>query len=718
MTRKAQVEFMAVIGIVALILVIAYYTYSTGTLFSQPVPQGVAQEQKLVIDTITTQGIAGADLAVKWVERQGGFITPDLSNSVLFNMMAVPYWEKCSDTSMKPSIIDIRNRIERAVKNYINNSLYYKTDWFGRNVSLDLSKMTVRANILDEKIDFMVNLTGTVNGYSLQGPMTFSMPTRLGRIYQFASDFVAENRAKRALEYFTITSIYFSSEVATQGALTQCGDSIYQSGYETKTGLEHAIKYTLANTLWWTTMPAASDKSKTYSFDTVNGRRYPNLDIGFYLPDGFALSPAGSLSVSNDKYVAQAFIFTITECIAIYNWKYSVGYPVVVSVKDQLTGDRFNFAVYVYVNDMKPGVCSGSSTPTGGGAAEPGPCDNLGCYSRFRVVDTAGLPLTGATASFAGCPVGASNSDGYIEGPTACGSYQLSVARNGYDAYTTANMSNINNTYTLYKMINLTMNLSFVDINSVDESAGAPRPYSYWNDPLEYNRCSVSPVTGSVTTNLSSDRGGVNIIPNIDRAASHPTDCTANPSCVTCFAGDVTDSSACSACSACMSSGFVYRSQFSTDSVSGGTYAVNVHAVDMGLTKPKGAFYVPAYAIPETDTKLNLYVPVNESGVNFIDIPPRVVLADKLRNKCSIEPVASGTSYYGSSVTMSGCSCGQLREMAARELGSCITASKLGELFWPSNTTGWANPNTVTWSCDMNSVRGNVTACGYALRGC
>ena len=305
----------------------------------------------------------------------GYFTTTSITDGTAFNQMRVPYWQKCGNAGLKPSLNQIKTRIEAAMKDYLVSSLGGKTDYFGRNVSLDLSKMVVKETIFDDKIDFVINVTGRVNGYALQTPAAFSVPTKLGKIYEFASNFVQDNANKRFIEHYTITTMYMSDGenggLYTQGGLTQCGDNIYQSGAETNRGIYNSIKYTLANTGWWQPMRAITGKSKYYTIESVMGRTYPQFEIGLYMPDGFAISGSGSLSVSNDKYAAQGFIFTITQCFATYDWKYSADFHVIVSVKDVSTGNRFNFAFEAAINSMLPGTCS-LATSSGGGSGGGG----------------------------------------------------------------------------------------------------------------------------------------------------------------------------------------------------------------------------------------------------------------------------------------------------------------------------------------------------------
>lgn len=687
---KAQIELMAILGIVAVIVVIAYYALTTGTVFPSPVPQAVSQEQNMIKDAIIIEGKKGADLAIKWLEQQGGFITPNINNSVVFTKVAVPYWQKCGDSSMKPTLGQITERLEGAVRGYINYSLHDKKEYFGKNVSFDLGRLSVSANILDNKVDFAVSLPTTVQGYAVQQPLAFSIPTKLGEIYEFGKRFADENAGKRMLEHFTIATIYFSGELETQGALTRCGESIYQSGEMISRGLRNAITYTLANTLWWQPMPDESAGSKTYSIESVGGKKYPQLGVGFYLPDGFSLGPSGPLSISNNMHVARASVFDIPVCIAVYNWKYSVSYPAVVRVRDDLTGNNFNFAVLVEVDEMEPGDCLGIRT---GGAAAA-----MNCSAELKVVDSSGRPVEGASANFAGFLIGRSDSSGMIRGDVICGSHELAIQKAGYRMLKSDSITDINGTHTLFRQPLLNINFSSVDMKDANGTAHEPNGMA---SPLSYSKCAVSRADEPVWMNLSSARENY-IISNADIDASDTADCSASENCALCRATNGAD--ACRQCAVDCGSGVAYKPYASVDYAAEGSYSVDAGMADAARNILKGGFFTN-YDVPEADTALNVYIPL---GYNLsVYISGRAELADNMRSKCGIAPITTGS--YGSLINMAGCSCTQLKGMMERELGSCIEAGSITSMFQNLSST---------WGCTRPDVIAAINSCGFRVTGC
>jgi hypothetical protein len=329
------------------------------------------------------------------------------------------------------------------------------------------------------------------------------------------------------------------------------------------------------------------------------------------------------------------------------------------------------------------------------------------------VADQNGVPLSGAEASFGGFTIGGSDSGGRITGGMPCGSYQLRVSKSGYDFYTTANTTNPNGTYALYKKIGLTLNMSFVDMNGTDDPHGAAEPYpNMWLGQLSYERCAVSPAASSVTVNLTSGRMQY-MIPNLDSAASTNTDCAANTNCITCTVSP-SNSAACAACLACRSSGFVYRPVVSVDYVTGGGYAFNVQELGAGMSSVKGALYTN-YNVPFSSSTLNIYIPSGSDALLFNDIAYREQLVDKLRRDCLMEPIVANTTTYGSVIRMTGCSPSQLRAMIGNELGSCINTAQLDNLFQASSTLP-----TATWifKTAKADVLAAIRGCGYTVTGC
>jgi hypothetical protein len=682
--RKGQAEYIVLVGIILVIAVISYFALSTGSIFPKILPPGIEQEKKLVEDSVTNVGRQGADLAIQWLEQQGGYLTPDLSESVIFTQVAVPYWQKCG-TAMIPEKTDIRDRLQTSVKNYILNSLLNKSDYFGKNVTFDLQGMYVQANMLDNKIDFSVYMPTTIQGHSIPQPYTFSVPTRFGEIYEFGKRFAQENAQNRFLDHFTINTIYFSGDLETQGVLTQCGQGIYQSGPDIEKGLENVITYTLANTIWWQPMPSADDESKMYAIESVGGMTYDHLDIGFYLPDDFDLQGSFPMHMTNaDSSAAAPIIFIMPVCFAPYNWKYSVDYPVIVRVRDDLTGHHVNFVVLVDVDEMMPGDCS----PFIG----VGSLIDRNCSARIKVIGRDGQPIENVSATFGRYYIGESGEDGIIAGPISCGNANLTLNQDGYGLHTLERtIQNINSTYTLFKTPTFDMNFRQVDISSEYRiiNVGMIQQQIHL-----YDQCEINPTTNQILTDLSSTRGDF-FITNIDPDNSN-YDCLNSQECQTCR---TTMNSA--DCNACITSCQINVKPFTiVDYVPGDVYQIDTEMWDFSLIKAMGGFDI-RYNIQENNQTYYMYVPTK--SMPYISDSDKNALTRDIRIKCQIEPIDT-IEHTGIIRMVIGCSCAELQNMVSSEMASCLNPTERNALF--------------SGGCNVNNVKDVLrNKCGYEVIG-
>ncbi len=504
---KAQIEFIAILGVIIILVVAAFYALQISQNAANPVPSGTGAEQSLVKDRI--EGIIrdGALLSVKWMESQGGSVLPDFGNSVSFTRVMVPYWQKCGNTYV-PSLETLTQRLENATRNYIARSLQNRTETvLGKDVAVSLEDSKVTASILDNKIELMVSLPTTVQGYAIQQPYRVSIPTKFGEIYGFMKSYAEEAAKNRYIELFLINSIYFSStksegggvhaELPTVGALTECGETLDRSSAELSTSMEELVEYTLANVQWWAPAPAVSQSAKVYTIESLKGKTYSQLNPLFMVDDNFGISIGQSVHLTNPKPLAKAdLIFTQFEttglCLGTYSISYSFRTPVILRVQDDLTNNPFNIATLVDINDLMPGSCGemptpqyctynpdGSTSCTGSGTPPALDCGN--CTARMKIVLPDGSPARGASALFGGCMLIA-DSSGFAEGPVSCDAGDLLIS---YAAGTAAELyqrrscsilpSALNDTISLYKYPKLVIH--FREVNLTTCNAGATSNY-------------------------------------------------------------------------------------------------------------------------------------------------------------------------------------------------------------------------------------------------
>lgn len=530
-SRKAQASFVMLLAVLLLVAIVVYYAFQG--IEPPPVP---GDEDRAVSDMIEGIITSGAELALKAMEYQGGYLTPP-EESVALQYIGVPYWQMCQN-DMSPAADEIEVRFKKAIEYYMNNHTRDIEMFFGKNLSIsNVSRVDVR--LLDNRIDLDVYMTTLFEGRRISQPYSVSVPTIFKQLFDFAKDTIAEinkppSQGGRMLETFTITSIYNSEYLPTIGALTRCGESIHLSSQEISERLQTIAAYVRINTKWWET---TSDYGY-YAIGSVNSNTYQNLEPRILFPDGFSVESSGNVHITNNDYISDLPL--VPYCITVYGIKYSFGYPVIINLKDPETGYDFNFAVYVNVDDMLPGDCDASAT-------EPTPfkdeCSDLPCNARIRVVDCNNNPLQGANAYFGGCLIGSSDADGWIESPILCGTRKLEIYYNaGYQYYseTVSSSGLVEVTYRLCKVNDLVVHFDEMEI--LGDSSGStchpcasptdcPGPAeSYTCMPRNTGNCTFITFTSKDTGKSYSvnDADNQNLPPgcdDYDYAESHVDEC-------------------------------------------------------------------------------------------------------------------------------------------------------------------------------------------------
>lgn len=431
--RKAQTEMIIIVGVILLAAVAILYATQQFFPFN-PVPSGVAQTQKAVKDSFLTLAKNSAERTLRIMFEHGGYLSPEvlqepftIPESTVFSGMGVPYWTKC-EADVSPSKEEVTSWMETAITLSLEKNIDSLQASFSKDVSFDISKLRVDAIVLDNKVDVTINLPTVVEGYSLQQPYTLSIPTKFGRIFSFAEDFTQEAISTRLLEYNTLASLYFSPlapdgepRVPTYGFLQDCGQTLYRTPEDISRGVKDSVFYTLASTLWWKPRPLDQSQAQVYSIPLVNGKAYTDLSPTFHLPDDFNFRFTSPIIFSNNKFDYSSIgpFFTFT-CFLGYVQKYSIDFPVILQVKDDLTGYIFSFASFVHIvdpggeNHMTPGSCTSLSTSSS--------CTDLACNAHITVRDLNGQPVKNVRAYYQDCNIGTSDSNGIITGPVSCGS--------------------------------------------------------------------------------------------------------------------------------------------------------------------------------------------------------------------------------------------------------------------------------------------------------
>lgn len=371
---KAQVEFIAVLIFLILIVVIAY------TSFFKPetdvgMPSAVKRKMNAISDYFT--GMAGrvSGEMISEIEYQGGYdyASKAPGGNVTFLGGPVPVWQRCGRSFIPPKE-DLEKTIASKMEDYIKTHGPEATEVFGEQVSFDFSKLDVTAKIRESDVDISIDLPTSVGKYPVREPYKISYPTSLGRIYSFASDFSRSQGENRYFENFLLASIYLSREdelpllptfdIMTSGVIFRSSESLTEN-------LAQTINHSITNILLWQGMSDQSgDRNpKAFSIQSVSGKQYPDLNppgpsdgIEFLMPDGF------SINITEDfQWVADGKFIESVECdkftyeshyLTSYNLDYNITYPIVVRMFDPILGSHFQFAVLASIDDdMQPGGC-------------------------------------------------------------------------------------------------------------------------------------------------------------------------------------------------------------------------------------------------------------------------------------------------------------------------------------------------------------------------
>jgi hypothetical protein len=464
--RKAQFEFVAIAGIIFIAAVVIALTYQAVTApLPSPVPSAIAEEQKILKASMEILAKNGAEEVIRIAERQGGYMTPQVLREdfnvrpfAFFMKNGVAYWQKCG-TSYYPSVEQIQESLETGLYEYLLRTLEGNGTVSGKRVELSLKAMTVDARILDQKVDFTIDLPTKIENYTLREKYTVSVPTDFGRIYKFASALSDELAENRAFDIFTISSLWLSESLPTMGMMNECGEAIVMTTDEVSAGLESAARHVVTSTRLWEPMDA-SQGIKHYSIETVKGQRFQDLDISFWLADDFEVTTYDPIVIVNSDINIKSEMAVVPYCIKPYANYYSLTYPIIVNVKDRLLGTDFNFAVLVNVDSMKPGEC----TLTG---RRP-ECGEQGCTAKVSVVDGWGVPVEGATVSFGGCYYAKTDAFGSGEAQIDCGPENITVTKGGRYFPFSGEVAeeDINGTYVLHNIPDIEISLYTVNLTT------------------------------------------------------------------------------------------------------------------------------------------------------------------------------------------------------------------------------------------------------------
>jgi hypothetical protein len=589
---------------------------------------------------------------------------------------------------------EITRNFELSVAKHIKDNMKEVSDFFGKNVTFDANSVSVDANILGwnkgeaKRIDVSLTLPTRVDGYDMPAqyhPYRHSIDTRFGEIIRFASDYAKDNAANRNMEIFTIYGTYFSAvepdgfgRLPTSGVLTECGQVLHRDPQQINGHLYDLINYVITQLRWWGVMTTDHEIPKIFAIQDLNGEEYRDLDIYLRLSDGFAFDTHKVIMVTNNKPLVTSSVLTPPVCVQEFNMGYDIDYPLIISVKDEETGNFFNFASHVFVESqglqMYPGSCSSITSPG------QGECEDLQCSVSLRVIDDLSNPIEGAFVAFGDCPVGYTDSNGLVSGPSACFG-DLSIYKNDtYEYYLEEEMTNsgIESVYMLHRIPFFTAHFREVKV-FVDY-----KPYleSGWQTCTACGSCN----TGyAIDTRVRCERDLMDKeymyvefspshrtditlpITNIDSSSIDP-ECMESDSCRFCTehsneinAGNMQDvREACQQCSIDCASGVLENR--TVKYVMSGEHAVEGTVFNPYTSREAGGM-ITSYNLERNEDEVYINMPRSETktGNNYqVSDSEKSCLTSYLAT-CDIDPISS-SEIIQKTVVMT-CSCDNLLEL-------------------------------------------------------
>lgn len=436
MDRKGQVEFIVILGLLVVIAVVVFYSYQSGIL--GPV---ISPDASLAEESVSSLIRTAAYDTLTNMSLYGGYLNADSfpMGSVTKDGKEVPYWQRNGQVNYP----DIHANFKEGVRDYITEnkdafgSAY--TEEYGKE--LVLGNPSVSANFFSDRIELLVNMPTTLDGNAVPQPYTMTIATMLEEIKDFSVSYLTFAGSNRPLEYFTMGTVLFSPvndgehDVPLYVHLTECGDILYRDWFDIKSGMEYAIKTTLEHTY----MPGKYPQDvlhmtshPKYSLPPLNGKEYGDIDVNFFTPDDFELTPQTLQFVPNPVYVKSELIPMTTICQSEPVFvKYFLNYPAITKVRDPLTNNIFRFATDVFIFNNTPGGWGEE-----GYQPDTSVCASPGCDADISVKDSTGNPVSDAALTFMGCILGRTDSSGSYSGEAPCGIGPLEVYKEGYGTYT------------------------------------------------------------------------------------------------------------------------------------------------------------------------------------------------------------------------------------------------------------------------------------------
>ncbi len=439
MRLKGQIEVAAVLIFVIIGVVAIYFVMKPGEVMPDTKGRGIVDEGKLIKDSVSNFMRSAVIKTIDDIYDNGGYADATKVTYVEYGGLAIPVWRACSN-SLVPNV---ERELANGIKAYIAKNFEKEIEFYGRNAEFDMRKLGVKAKILKGSVAVDIILPTKVEGINLPETYKISIPASLKDVTDFASDFsdfVYENKIFENVLLFRLANPYNEPWLSTTAQLTECGkrfiktrdELVSAAKFHVMASIGRIVPYTEAHggfedVLYITKEDLKSVNGRTYDFD-VELAYPPSWDSEF--ERRFTSNPSAI------NFAAMPVTPFTPQCISIYPVKYSMQYPVIVSVKDEKTGKYFRFAIFVSIKENEPDESCSVDSFSGSSQYEKDCVYNADCDFNITVVDEDGKPIEGADVFFYGCMLGKTEKRGNVTSTDdlkiPCKGAALEIYKEGY----------------------------------------------------------------------------------------------------------------------------------------------------------------------------------------------------------------------------------------------------------------------------------------------
>lgn len=427
---KAQVEFVVIFALIAvaiIVVIVSSRLFVVGGV--NPAIIGTEQEKKLISDSVTTAIMNAARNELREIYQTGGSDAQGgaQGKKVKYGAKEIGVWQDCDGTQVP----DIERVLEERVENDLRQLFKPEMEFFGKAVSFDMAKLDVAAAIQENGVKIDVNMPTTVENSSMGQPYSILIPSNLRKIIDTAKAITNRNNASRFFEAATMNTILYSNPenkwLPTVDLKTGCKNALFMTESEAGEALRNFAGYTASHTVYNREIAVLPDNP----FYVIGVSDY-DINVSFIYPEEWNIGSNMDVKPNPVAFYPSPIIAFSSVCIETTDVRYSMRYPLIAVIKDDVMDQLFNFAVMVNIDDNKPGCgfAKGTETPY-----DEKCVSEAECSATISVKDKDGLPISNALVTFGACSVGETDYLGLAKGIVPCMVGELSVHREGYGEY-------------------------------------------------------------------------------------------------------------------------------------------------------------------------------------------------------------------------------------------------------------------------------------------